>query len=99
MRKKFSQLRVPNENTCCDKITILYRSVVQYVHQLTRKTYAWAKKFPCSHNNFDQLISVDTRGTARYRLILFPVKVETILHTTQFHLTKLKLITFLVELV
>ena len=32
-------------------------------------------------NNFDQLISVDTKGTARYRLTPFPVKVETILHT------------------
>ena len=81
MRKKYSQLWVPNENTCYDKIPILNRSAVQNVHQLTRKTYAWAKNFPCSHNNFDQLISVDTRGTARFRLTLFPVKVETILHT------------------
>ena len=51
------------------------------MHQLTRKTYACAKKVHCSHNNFDQLISVEAKGTARYRLTPFPVKVETILHT------------------
>ena len=79
--RKGSQLWVPNDNTCYDKIPILHKSVVQYVHQLTRKTYAWAKKVPCSHNKFDQLISVDTKGTARCRLTPFPVKVETILHT------------------
>ena len=79
--RKVSQLWVPNDNTCYDKIPILYKSVVQYVHQLTRKTYAWTKKVPCSHNNFDQLISVDTKETARYQLTPFPVKVETVPHT------------------
>ena len=54
---------------------------VQYVHQLTRQTYLWAKKVPCSHNNFDQLISIDTEGTARYRVTPYPVKVETKLNT------------------
>ena len=66
--KKVSQLWVPDDKTCYDKIPILYKGVVQYVHQLTRKTYAWAKKVPCSHNNFDQLISIDIKGTVRYRL-------------------------------
>ena len=64
-----------------DKITILYKNRVQYVHQLTRQTYSWAKKIPCSHSNFDQLISIDTEGTARYRVTPYPVKVETILNT------------------
>ena len=38
--QKVSQLWVPNENTCYDKIPILFKSIVQYVRQLTRKTYA-----------------------------------------------------------
>ena len=38
--KKVSKLRVPDDKTCYDKIPILYKGVVQYVHQLTRKTYA-----------------------------------------------------------
>ena len=50
--QKVSQLWETDDKTCYDKIPILYKGVVQYVHQLTRKTYAWAKKFPCSHNNF-----------------------------------------------
>ena len=40
-----------------------------------------AKKVPCSHSNFDQLISIDTEGAARYTLTPYPVKVETILNT------------------
>ena len=79
--RKTSQLWIPNENTSYDKIPLLYKNLEQYVHQLTQKTYAWAKKVPCSHYNFDQLISVDRKGTARYRLTPIPVKVETILHT------------------
>ena len=43
--------------------------------------YLWAKKAPCSHSNFDQLISIDTEGTARYRVTPYPVKVETVLNT------------------
>ena len=78
--KKVSQLSVPDDKTCYNEIPILYKGVVQYVHQLTRKTYAWAKKVPCSHNNFDQLISIDIKGTVRYSLTPFPIKVETI-HT------------------
>ena len=78
--RKVSQLWVPSENTFYDKIPILYKSIVQYVHQVTRKTYTWAKEY-LALNNFDQLISVDTKGTARYRLTPIPVKVETILQT------------------
>ena len=59
---------------------ILYNNRVQYVHQLTRQTYLWAKKVQCSHSNFDQLISIDTEGTARYRVTPYPVKVETVLN-------------------
>ena len=79
--KKSSPLYVPQTRECYDKIPILYKNRVQYVHQLTRQTYLWAKKVPCSHSNFDQLISIDTEGTARYRVTPYPVKVETILNT------------------
>ena len=79
--KKSSPLYVPQTRGCYDKIPILYKNRVQYVHQLTRQTYLWAKKVPCSHSNFDQLISIDTEGTARYRVTPYPVKVETILNT------------------
>ena len=79
--KKSSPLYVPQTRECYDKTPILYKNIVQYVHQLTRQTYLWAKKVPCSHSNFDQLISIDTEGTARYRVTPYPVKVETILNT------------------
>ena len=79
--KKSSPLYVPQTRECYDKITILYKNRVQYVHQLTRQTYLWAKKVPCSHSNFDQLISIDTEGASRSRLTPYPVKVETILNT------------------
>ena len=79
--KKSSPLYVPQTRECYNKIPILYKTRVQYVHQLTRQTYLWAKKVPCSHSNFDQLISIDTEGAARYRLTSYPVKVETILNT------------------
>ena len=78
---KSSPLYVPQTRECYDKISILYKNRVQYVHQLTRQTYLWAKKVPCSHSNFDQIISIDTEGAARYRLTPYPVKVETILNT------------------
>ena len=79
--KKSSPLYVPQTRECYDIIPILYKNRVQYVHQLTRQTYLWAKKVPCSHSNFDQLISIDREGTARYRVTPYPVKVETILKT------------------
>ena len=66
--KTSSPLYVPQTRECYDKIPILYKKRVQYVHQLTRQTNSWAKKVPCSHSNFDQLISIDTEGTARYRV-------------------------------
>ena len=54
--KKSSPLYVPQTRECYDKKPILYKNRVQYVHQqLTRQTYLWAKKVPCSHSNFDQL--------------------------------------------
>ena len=79
--KKSSPLYVPQTRECYDKIPILYKNRVQYVHQFTRQTYLWAKKVPCSHSNFEQLISIDTEGTARYRVTPYPVKTETILNT------------------
>ena len=67
-----------------------YLKTVQYVHQLTRQTYLWAKKVPCLHSNFDQLISIDTEGTARYRVTPYPVKVETKLNTISPEETELE---------
>ena len=75
--KKSSPLYVPQTPESFDKIPILYKNRVKYVHQLTRQSYLWAKKVPCSHSNFDQLISIDTEGTARYRVTPYPAKVET----------------------
>ena len=79
--KKSSSLYVPQTRERYDKIPILYKNRVQYVHQLTRQTYLWAKKVSCSHSNLGQLISIDTEGAARYRVTPYPVKVETILNT------------------
>ena len=78
--KKSSSLYVPQTRECYDKIPMLYKNRKQYVHQLTRQIYLWAMKVPCSHSNFDQLISIDTEGTARYRVTPYPVKLETILN-------------------
>ena len=73
--KKSSPLYVPQTRECYDKIPILFKNRgVQYIHQLTRQTYSWAKKVPCSHSNFDQLISIDTEETARYRVTPYPCK-------------------------
>ena len=44
--KKSSPLYVPQTRECYDKIPILYKNRVQYVHQLTRQTYLRAKKVP-----------------------------------------------------
>ena len=79
--KKSSPLYVPQTGECYDKIPVLYNNRVQYVHQLTRQTYLRAKKEPCSHSNFDQIISIDTDGTARYRVTPYSVQVETKLNT------------------
>ena len=79
--RKSSFLYVPQTRECYYKKPILYKNRVQYVHQFTRQTYIWAKKVPCSHSNFDQLISIDTEGTARFRVTPYPLKVETILIT------------------
>ena len=79
--KNSSPLHVPQTRECYDKIPILYKNRVQYVHQLTRQTYLWVRKKPCSNSNFDHLISIDTEGTARYRVTPYPVKDETILNT------------------
>ena len=79
--KKSSPLYVPQTRESYDKTPILYKNRVQYVHQLKRQTYLWAKKVPCSHSNFGQLISIDTEGTARYRVTPYPVKVETKLNS------------------
>ena len=78
---KVITLYVPQNRECYDKIPILYKNRVQYVHQLTRQNCLWAKNVPRSHSNVDQLISIDTEGTARYRVTPHPVKVETKLNT------------------
>ena len=43
--KKSSPLYVPQTRECYDKIPILYKNRVQYVHQLTRQTYLWQKRY------------------------------------------------------
>ena len=70
--RKVSQLWVPSDPTCYVKRPIIYKGIVQYVHQLKRKTYAWTKKVHCSHSNFGHFISVDTESTARYKFNNFP---------------------------
>ena len=71
-----SSLYVPQTREYYDKIPILHKNRVQYVHRLTRQTCLWATKEPCSHSNFDQIISIDTEGTARYRVTPYAVKLE-----------------------
>ena len=84
--KKSSPLYVLQTRECYDKIPILYKNRVQYVHQLTRQTYLCAKKVPCSHSNLDQLISTDTEGASRYRLTRIQLKLKQ--YSTLYHLEK-----------
>ena len=50
------------ENQCFEPIPIYYQIKLQFVDQITRKTFPWSIKAPCKSENFDQQISFDADG-------------------------------------
>ena len=56
------------ENQCFERIPIYYQNKLQFVDQVTRKTFPWSTKAPCKSKNFDQQISLDADGDDTYRL-------------------------------
>ena len=56
------------ENQCFERIPIYYQNKLQFVDQVTRKTFPWSIKAPCKSKNFNQQISLDADGDDTYRL-------------------------------
>ena len=51
-----------------------YQNRLQFVDQVTRKTFPWSIKAPCVSDSFDQQISLDADGDETYRLTPYPIK-------------------------
>ena len=56
------------ENSCFERIPIFYQKKLQFVDQVTRKTFPWSTKAPYRPDNFYQHISHDADGDESYRL-------------------------------
>ena len=61
---------------CFERIPFYYQNKVQFVDQVTRKTFPWPIKAPCKLDNFDQQISLDVDGDNTYRLKPHPIKAH-----------------------
>ena len=64
------------ENQYFERIPIYYQNKLQFVDQVTRKTFPWSIKAPCKSENFDQQISLDADGDDIYRLTPYPTKAR-----------------------
>ena len=64
------------QNQRFDRIPIYYQNKLQFVDQVTRKTFPWSIKAPCKSGNFDQQISLDADGDDTYRLTPYPIKAR-----------------------
>ena len=64
------------KDQCFERIPIFYQNKVQFVDQVTRKTFPWSIKAPCKSDNFDQHISLDVDGDNTYRLTPHPIKAH-----------------------
>ena len=64
------------ENLCFERIPNYYENKLQFVVQVTRKTFSWSIKAPFNSDNFDQQISLDADGNDTYRLIPYPIKAQ-----------------------
>ena len=64
------------ENKCFERIPIYYQNKLQFVDQVTRKTFPWSIKAQCKSENFDQQISLDADGDEIYRLTPYRIKAR-----------------------
>ena len=62
------------ENQCFEGIPIYYQNKLQFIDEVTRKTFLWSIKAPCKSENFDQQISLNADGDDTYRLTHYPIK-------------------------
>ena len=69
------------ENQCFERITIYYQNKLQFVDQVTRKTFPWSIKAPCKSKNFDQQISLDADRDDTYLLTPYPIKARNPVRT------------------
>ena len=52
---------------------ITYQNKLQFVEQVTRKTFLWSIKALCKSDNFDQQISLDAGGGDPHRSTPYPI--------------------------
>ena len=64
------------EIQCFERIPIFYQNKLQFVGQVTPKTFPWSIKVSCISDNFDQQILLDADGDDTYRLTPYPVKAR-----------------------
>ena len=69
------------ENQCFERIAIYYHYKIQFVDQVTRKTFPWSIKAPYKSNIFDQQISHGADGDVTYRLTPHPIKAQNPVRT------------------
>ena len=69
------------ENQCFKRIPIYYQNKLQFVDQVTRKTFTWSNKAPCKSKNFDQQMSFEADGKDTYCLTPYPIKARNPLRT------------------
>ena len=69
------------ENQCFERIPIYYQNKLQFVDQISRKTFPWSIKAPSEFENFDQQISRDADGDDTYRLTPYPIKARNPVRT------------------
>ena len=61
------------ENQRFERIPIFYQNKLQFIDQVTRKTFPCSIKASFKSNNFDQEISLDADGDESYRLTPYPI--------------------------
>ena len=64
------------EIQCFERIPIFYQNKLQFVGQVTPKTFPWSIKVSCISDNFDQQNLLDADGDDTYRLTPYPVKAR-----------------------
>ena len=64
------------KDQCFERIPIYYQNKLQFVDQVTRKTFPWSIKAPRKSDNLDQQISLDVDGDDTYRLTPHPIKAH-----------------------
>ena len=64
------------ENHCFERIPIYYQNKLQFVDQVTRKTFPWSIEAPCKSESFDQQILLDTDGDDTYCVTPYPIKAR-----------------------